>query len=94
MEQNEIFGLQPKYLRHNLWDKSSTLSLTTAEWSEHAKPLPLPPTSETLDPISSETIANHPHLFKIHTSIKVDVFERLLKDHLNPLFVKSVCLGL
>ena len=94
MEQSEIFGLQPKYLRHNLWNENSTLSPTTAEWSEHAKPLPRPPISEILDPISSKTIANHPHLFKIHTPIKVDVFERLLKDHPNPLFVKSVCQGL
>ena len=94
LNQNEIFRLQPKYLRHNLWDESSTLSPTTAEWSERAKPLPRPPLSEILDPVSSKTIADYPHLFKIKTPIKIDVFEHLLKDHPNPLFVKSVCDGL
>ena len=93
-DQNEICGLQPKYLCHNLWEESSTLSPTTAEWSEHAKPLPRPPLSKTLDPISAKTIADHPQLFKIQTPIKIDVFENLLKDHPNPLFVKSVCDGL
>ena len=28
---NEIYGLQPKYLRHNLWEQGSSLSPTTAE---------------------------------------------------------------
>ena len=29
LNQNEIFGLQPKYLRHNLWTENPTLSPTT-----------------------------------------------------------------
>jgi hypothetical protein len=93
---SELYGLQPRYLRHNLWDAGEglTLSPTTAEWSEHAKPLPRPPLSEILDPISSKTIADHPELFQVRTPINVDVFERLLVDHPNPLFVKSVCDGL
>jgi hypothetical protein len=94
MGPSEVYGLQPKYLRHNIWDEDHALSPTTAEWSEHAKPLPRPPLSELLNPISSKTIANHPELFQIRTPIKVDVFEALLKDHPNPLFVKSVCDGL
>ena len=94
MGANEIYGLQPKYLRHNLWDQMSTLSPTTAEWSETARPLPRPPLSEISNPYSSQTIANHPDLFQVLTPIKVDVFESLLKDHPNPLFVKSVCDGL
>ena len=94
MGANEIYGLQPKYLWHNLWDQSLSLSPTTAEWSETARPLPRPPLSEISNPFSSHTIANHPDLFQVLTPIKVDVFESLLKDHPNPLFVKSVCDGL
>ena len=94
MGASEVYGLQPKYLRHNLWDQSSSLSPTTAEWSERARPLPRPPPSEISNPSSSQTIANHPDLFQVLTPIKVDVFEALLKDHPNPLFVKSVCDGL
>jgi hypothetical protein len=91
---SELYGLQPKYLRHNLWEEELLLSDTTAEWSESAKPLPRPPLSEILNSVSSKTIAEHPDLFQIRTPINVDVFEDLLKDHPNPLFVKSVCEGL
>jgi hypothetical protein len=91
---SELYGLQPRYLRHNLWEEGLALSPTTAEWSEHAKPLPRPPPSEILDSVSAQTIANHPDLFQIQTPIKVNVFENLLKNHPNPLFVKSVCDGL
>ena len=91
---NEIFGLQPKYLRHNLWQKDAVLSPTTAEWSETANPLPRPPLSEILNPISSKTIADNPNLFQVRTPIKVDVFESLLEHHPNPSFIKSICAGL
>ena len=94
MGANEIYGLQPKYLRHNLWDQSSTLSPTTAEWSETAQPLPRPSPSNISNPFAVQTIANNPDLFQILTPIKVDVFESLLQDHPNPEFVKSVCDGL
>jgi hypothetical protein len=94
MEAGEIYGLQPKYLRHNLWEQGSTLSPTTGEWSEHAKPLPHPPLSEIMNPVPSQTIADNPYLFQVSTPIKVDVFETLLVDHPNPSFVKSVCTGL
>ena len=91
---SEIYGLQPKYLRHNLWDDTSFLSPTTADWSERAVPLVLPSAAEISNPISAKTVAANPHLFKVLTPIKVDVFEALLKDHPNPAFVHSVCLGL
>jgi hypothetical protein len=93
-EANEIYGLQPKYLRHNLWEQGALLSPTMAEWSETARPLPRPPYSEIFNPITSQTIADNPDLFQVHSPIKVDVFESLLKDHPNPPFVKSVCDGL
>ena len=93
-EASEVYGLQPKYLRHNLWEQGSTLSPTTAEWSEHAPPLPRPRLSELMNLAVSKTVRDNPHLFKVQTPIKVDVFESLLTHHPNPLFVKSVCAGL
>ena len=93
-EASEVYGLQPKYLRHNLWEQGSTLSPTTAEWSEHAPPLPRPRLSELMNPAVAKTVRDNPHLFKVQTPIKVDVFESLLTHHPNPLFVKSVCAGL
>ena len=94
MGANEVYGLQPKYLRHNLWDQSSSLSPTTAEWSETARPLPRPSPSDLSNPFATKTIADNPDLFQILSPIKVDVFESLLHDHPNPEFVKSVCDGL
>ena len=94
MGDSEIYGLQPKYLRHNLWEEVSVLSPTTAEWSETAKPLPRPPPNEISNPVAFKTITDHPDLFQIHTPIKVDVFEALLKNHPNCPFVNSVCAGL
>ena len=91
---NEVYGLQPKYLCHNLWKERSSLLPTTAEWSETARPLPRPPLSELSNLTINKTIADNPSLFQVQTPIKVDVFESLLKDYPNPPFVKSVCAGL
>ena len=91
---NEVFGLQPEYLCHILWNEGSTLSPTTVEWSETALPLPCPPLSETSNPILNKPIAGNPDLFQVLTPIKVDVFESLLKNHFNPAFIQSVCMGL
>jgi hypothetical protein len=78
MGASEIYGLQPKYLRHNLWEEGAALSPTTAEWTEHVRPLPCPSFAELFNPIVSETTADNPDLFQVHTPIKVDVFESLL----------------
>ena len=94
METNELHGLHPKYLRHNLWDEGFSLSPATAEWSEHAAPLPRPPLTEFTNRSALKTISDHPDLFQVRSPVNVDVFEALLKDHPNPLFVKSVCTGL
>ena len=91
---NEVFELQPKYLWHNLWAEGSSLSPTTAEWSEMAAPLPHPPLSETSNPILNKAITDNPDLFQMLTPIKVDIFESLLKNHPNLAFVQSVCAGL
>jgi hypothetical protein len=89
-----MHGLQPKYLRHNLWHEGSSLSPTTAEWSERAQPLPRPPISELSNPIVCKTISDNPDLFQVRSPVNVDVFESLLQHHPNPSFVKSVCAGL
>lgn len=44
-EGSEV-GLQPKYLRYNLWGADHSLPITIAERSESAIPLPRPPTAE------------------------------------------------
>jgi len=91
---NEVYGLQPKYLRHNLWEESPSLSLTCAKWTEHALPLPQPPLTELLNPIISKTITDNLDLFQIVTPINIVAFEELLSLHPNQLFVWSVCTGL
>jgi len=83
-------SLYPKYLRYNIWREDS-FSLSTADWTECASPLPLPPEKEINNPIVSKTISENPSLFKIITPINVDRFEFLLKDHPNKPFVASVC---
>ena len=86
-------SLRPKYLRHNIYH-TDTFSLSTADWTEYALPLPSPPKNETDNPIVSKTITENPSLFKIITPINVNRFESLLSDHLNQPFVSSVCRGL
>ena len=90
----ELYGMRPKYLRYNVWDPEGNLAVTSAEWTETAKPLPRPPPIQLMDPIVSKTIAENPDYFKIVTPVKIDVFEDLLRDHPNPSFVKSVSNGL
>ena len=91
---NEMYGLQPKYLRHNMWQENAGLSPTTAEWSETARPLPRPSFSELTNSAARHTVAQNPGLFRVSTPVKIDVFEELLKNHPNPEFVTSVCTGL
>ena len=91
---SEICSLQPKYLHHNLWKNSPTLSPTTANWTEHPSPLPCIPLSEVSNTTAYKTISDNPSLFQVVTPIKVEVFEALLKNHPNPSFVRSVCMGL
>lgn len=86
--------LQPKYLRHNVWDDNDHFSKSSADWTETAKPLPGIPKSELANPIVSKTIKENPHLFDIVTPINIDRFEKLLHSHPNQPFVKSVCRGL
>jgi len=91
--ENET-GLQPKYLRYNLWGADHQKLMTTAEWSETASPLPRPPDAEFKNAVSNSTLSSFPHLFAVHTPINVDRFEALLGHHPNPCFVDSVITGL
>ena len=75
---NEIYGLQPKYLRHNMWEEGLSLSPTTAEWSGTARPLVRPPLSEMLNSPASRTVADNPSLFRVHTPIDMDVLSGFL----------------
>ena len=88
-----IQGLQPKYLRYNLWSLDSNTQ-STADWTEFAYPLLSIPSHELQNPIVIETITHNPSFFKIVTPIDVDRFESLLHSHPNQLFVQSVCKGL
>jgi hypothetical protein len=53
-----------------------------------------PPEAELADEAVKKTINENPHLFKIITPIRVDVFESYLSSHPNRAFVDSVCRGL
>lgn len=94
LESDLTHGLKPKYLRYNLWRTDGEMSPNSADWSEHAPPLPRIPTTELSNPVVARTIDENSHLFKIVTPINVDRFEELLLDHPNPAFVESVCYGL
>ena len=87
-------GMQPKYLRYNVWDPTSDFTPTTADWTEMATPLSRPPLSELVNPIATKTIREYPDLFKVITPIKVDIFESYLSTHPNQPFVRSICEGL
>jgi len=92
-KENES-GLQPKYLRYNLWGADHQKLMTTAEWSETACPLPRPPDSEFENVITNSTLSSFPHLFSVHTPIDIDRFSSLLCNHPNPCFVESVVTSL
>ena len=94
LKRDLALELQPKYLRHNIWEGDDYFSKSSADWSETAKPLPPIPEAELANPIVTKTIKENPDLFDIVTPINVDRFEKLLQSHPNQPFVKSVCLGL
>lgn len=87
-------GMRPKYLCYNIWDPNSDFSPNTSDWTLTAEPLEGPPQSALDDELVTKTINENPHLFKIVTPIRVDVFEAYLATHPNQNFIKSVCNGL
>ena len=89
-----VHGMKPKYLRHNIWDPDSEFTPNTADWTLTAKPLEGPPQSAFDDEPVARTIRENPHLFKVVTPVRVDIFEAYLATHPNRSFVESVCKGL
>jgi hypothetical protein len=87
-------GMRPKYLRYNIWDQNSDFSPSVSDWTVTAEPLEGPPRSALDDEVTTRTVNENPHLFKIVTPVHVDVFEAYLATHPNQPFVKSVCDGL
>ena len=86
-------SLLSKYLRYNTWSPNVS-TLTTADWSLKASPLPSVPLSELQNSITTATISCNFSLFKIVMPINVKRFESLLATHPNQPFIKSVCDGL
>ena len=92
--EEEVLGLRPRYLRHNLWTPDSDPKMTVAEWSCHARALPRPSQSEWENLSASRTVEERPDLFEIVSPIKVDNLRRLTNAHPNRPFVESVLEGL
>ena len=91
---NEVTdGMRPKYLHYNIWDPDSDFSPSVSDWTLTAEPLEGPPRSVLEDEAVTKTLQENPHLFKIVTPVRVDIFEAYLATHPNQPFVKSVCNG-
>ncbi len=73
-----------------IWRKSDSPKVISAYSTLVALPLPSPPKNGLQNKVARKTIAKNPDLFEITTPIKVDAFEKHLKDHPNQPFVKSV----
>jgi len=90
----EVFGMRPRYLRHNLWMPDADPLLTAAEWTLLADPLPPPSQQEFKNLAARQTINEHPELFAIVSPINVEALETLTSSHPNKDFVESVLEGL
>jgi hypothetical protein len=73
-----------------IWRNSDSPKVVSAYSTLTAPPIPSPPRNELQNKVARKTIAQNPDLFKIVSPIKVDPFEKQLKDHPNQPFVKSV----
>ena len=102
LSKNEMaYGMQPKYLRYNLWDREGKddasvpfIPLNLTDWTKVVKPLPTVPLYELNNTEAMKMIKDNPNLFKIITPINVNKFEELLASHPNCPFIESVCRGL
>ena len=92
--REDKLGLRPKYLRQFLWSPESEMRLTASEWTEIADPLPRPPKSEYENSLAQQTLHERPDLFRVVSSIKVEVLDQLVKNHPGRRFVSSVLDGL
>jgi len=87
-------GLLRQYSPNLVWRTSDSPKVVSAYSTLTAAPLPPPPKNELQNKVARKTIAQNPGLFGITSPIKVDAFERNLKDHPNQSFVQSVVRGL
>ena len=69
------------------------MSRSCSEWTEITRPFPSVSMVEFSNILACRTINFHPELFTVNTPINVDNFEKLLVNHPNPPFVKSVVNG-
>ena len=87
----KLKDVYPKYARNYLWEEDVRPTfLTSADLSEHAPPLPSPPSRSSFSPAFLKTLDDNPHLFEIVTPINIPRFTNLLRDHPNRPFVDSV----
>jgi hypothetical protein len=83
-------GLLRQYSPTLIWRRFGSPKDISAYSTVTAPPLPLPPRNELQNKVARKTIAQNPDLFKIVSPIKVDAFQKYLKDHPNQRFVKSM----
>lgn len=91
-----LFGVEPgepTFQRGLLWTLEEVGQSPTAQSTLNDKPFPRPHRRESRAEVL-DTIERYPHLFKIVTPINVPAFERLLRNHPNKDFVKSIVIGL
>ncbi|KAL7278881.1 hypothetical protein ACG7TL_006712 [Trametes sanguinea] len=89
-----VANKRPRCFRGFLWERGRCSPVTPlATLSETMNALPSPPVLDPEHDSARETIQAHPHLFRVVTPLKVDVFERLLQSHPNQPPVVSVCQG-
>ena len=72
-----------------IWRTTDNPKLVSAYSTLTAAPLPSTPKNELRNKVARKTIAENPHLFKIVSPIKANVFKKYLKSHPNRPFVKS-----
>jgi hypothetical protein len=71
-------GVHPRYAQDLIWGDVKDIVSPAAHYSLFADPLPCPPLSAFRNTAATETINNHPKLFKITCNINVNVFQSLL----------------
>ena len=86
--------LKPRRFRGYIWSQQESIRTPLATLSETLRPLPIPPRSALCNTAALQTIASHPHLFKVVTPIHVEIFEKYLQYHPNRPLVESVSYGL
>lgn len=83
-------SLLRQHHRTLVWRESDNPKVVSAYSTLASPPLPSPPKNELKNQVARKTIAENPDLFKIVSPIKVEPFEKQLKDHPNQPYVKSV----